>query len=49
MIHQYDEFINFANLLADESSKIINSYFRKKIIINNKEDASPVTIADKNT
>ena len=49
MIHQYDEFVNFANLLADEASKIINSYFRKKINIDNKEDASPVTIADKNT
>ena len=47
MIHQYDEFVNFANLLADEASKIINSYFRKKINIDNKEDESPVTIADK--
>jgi len=49
MIHQYDEFIKFANLLADESSKITNHYFRKKFNINNKEDQSPVTIADQET
>ena len=46
MIHQYDEFVNFANILADESAQIIGEYFRKKININNKKDDSPVTIAD---
>tara|TARA_B100001250_G_C19786926_1_gene784631 strand:- start:1023 stop:1799 length:777 start_codon:yes stop_codon:yes gene_type:complete len=49
MIHQYDEFVNFANILADESAEIIGDYFRKKININNKKDDSPVTIADQNT
>ena len=49
MAHQYDEFINFANLLADESAQIISKYFRKKINIENKKDDSPVTIADQNT
>ena len=49
MTHQYDEFVNFANLLADESSIIITKYFRTKINIDNKEDSSPVTIADQNT
>ncbi|MBH32246.1 MAG: histidinol phosphate phosphatase [Gammaproteobacteria bacterium] len=49
MIHEYKEFEKFANVLADEASKITNSYFRKKINIENKEDESPVTIADKNT
>ncbi len=49
MIHEYEEFEKFANVLADEASKITNSYFRKKINIENKEDESPVTIADKNT
>ena len=46
---EYDEFVNFANLLADESAQIISKYFRKKINIENKKDDSPVTIADRNT
>ena len=49
MTHQYDEFVKFANFLADESSIIITKYFRTKINIDNKEDSSPVTIADQNT
>ena len=49
MSHQYDEFVNFANLLADESAQIISKYFRKKINIENKKDDSPVTIADQET
>ena len=49
MAHQYGEFVNFANMLADESAQIISKYFRKKININNKKDDSPVTIADQNT
>ena len=49
MPHQYDEFVNFANFLADESAEIIGDYFRKKININNKKDDSPVTIADQET
>ena len=44
-----EELIIFSNFLADESSKIIKEYFRKPLTINNKEDESPVTIADKNT
>ena len=46
MASPYDEYLSFANLLADESEKIIFNYFRKKINIKNKEDNSPVTIAD---
>jgi myo-inositol-1(or 4)-monophosphatase len=37
----------FLKNLADESAKIIRSYFRSKIDIENKSDFSPVTIADK--
>ena len=48
-MHHYDEFLNFANLLADESEIIINKYFRTKINISEKNDKSPVTIADQNT
>ena len=43
------ELLSFANLLADESEKIIKEYFRKPRLVNDKEDQSPVTIADKNT
>ena len=44
-----DELVSFANYLSDESAKVIKQYFRKSINIINKEDDSPVTIADKNT
>ena len=49
MTSNMEELIIFSNFLADESSKIIKEYFRKPLTINNKEDESPVTIADKNT
>ena len=42
-----DEYISFANFLANESAKITMKYFRKNIDIENKKDDSPVTIADK--
>ena len=44
---QMDEFISFANILADESSKIVMKYFRQNIKIETKDDNTPVTIADK--
>ena len=44
---QMDEFISFANILADESSKVVMKYFRQNIKIENKDDNTPVTIADK--
>jgi len=37
----------FTKYLADESGKIIRDYFRTKISVDSKADASPVTIADK--
>ncbi len=42
-----EEFFKFAKFLADESGNIIRKYFRQKIMIDNKADQSPVTIADK--
>lgn len=42
------EFRDFLKILADESSRIINKYFRTDIKIESKLDDSPVTIADKN-
>ena len=49
MTSEIEDFASFANYLADESAKIIKQYFRKKIIIEDKEDQSPVTVADKKT
>lgn len=43
------EFKSFSKLLADESGKIIRSYFRTKMSFETKADNSPVTIADKKT
>ncbi|MDA9748534.1 hypothetical protein N9U75_00115 [Pelagibacteraceae bacterium] len=44
-----NEFVSFANLLADSASITSMKYFRKKLNIENKNDESPVTIADKET
>lgn len=42
-----DGFSDVANKLADASGEVIRKYFRKKFEILDKEDLSPVTIADK--
>ena len=44
-----NDFISFANTLADKSSEIIMQYFRRRFSIETKEDCTPVTIADKNS
>lgn len=49
MAHNLDELISFANFLADESAIIIKKYFRNPLKIDEKEDETPVTIADKKT
>lgn len=41
------EFQPFCKLLSDESAEIIRQYFRTTIIVEQKSDYSPVTIADK--
>ena len=46
---QLEEFTSFANLLADESAKISMQFFRKTFNSENKEDNTPVTIADKDS
>ena len=45
---QLEEFTVFANLLAEESAKITLKYFRQTFSTENKQDNTPVTIADKN-
>uniref|UniRef100_A0A2P2PLK6 Uncharacterized protein n=1 Tax=Rhizophora mucronata TaxID=61149 RepID=A0A2P2PLK6_RHIMU len=42
-----DRLVGVANSLADASGDVIRKYFRKKFDILDKEDLSPVTIADK--
>ena len=49
MNNSYQEYINFANTLADAASETSMQYFRTSLDIDNKSDESPVTIADKNT
>ena len=46
---QLEEFISFANLLAEESAKVTLKYFRQTFATENKKDNTPVTIADKKT
>ncbi|KAE8669978.1 Bifunctional phosphatase IMPL2 [Hibiscus syriacus] len=41
-----DRFTEVGNKLADAAGEVIRSYFRKKFDIIDKEDLSPVTIAD---
>ncbi len=41
------EIIAFANSLADKSGEIIQKYFRTAFDVENKDDASPVTVADR--
>jgi histidinol phosphatase-like enzyme (inositol monophosphatase family) len=44
---ELNEYKLFAQNLAQESGKIIKSYFRAEISVDTKSDMSPVTIADK--
>ena len=41
------EFVDFSKQLASASGAVIKRYFRSGIAVENKADASPVTIADK--
>ena len=49
MSNSNQEYLNFANKLADVASETSMQYFRTTLDIDNKNDDSPVTIADKNT
>jgi inositol-phosphate phosphatase/L-galactose 1-phosphate phosphatase/histidinol-phosphatase len=41
------EYVDLANRMADVAGAVVLSYFRKKVEIEDKKDASPVTIADR--
>lgn len=41
------EFLKFANYLADEAAAIARKYFRGSLIIDSKDNSTPVTIADR--
>jgi histidinol phosphatase-like enzyme (inositol monophosphatase family) len=49
MNNSHKEYLSFAHKLADVASKTSMQYFRTPLNVNNKNDDSPVTIADKNT
>ena len=49
MNNSLQEYLNFANKLADVAGITSMEYFRTSLSIDNKSDKSPVTIADKNT
>ena len=40
-------FVALANDLAEQSGAILRRYFRQPIAVDDKSDASPVTIADR--
>ena len=42
-----DEFLRFANQLADAARPIARAYFRQPLTVESKADLSPVTIADR--
>ena len=46
-LNSSEEFISFANFLADKSAEVIMEYFRQSFKIEKKNDNTPVTIADK--
>ena len=46
MVELEERLIDFAQYLADEARKIINSYYRLQFAISDKEDATPVTEVD---
>jgi len=41
------QMIELAHQLADASAEVIRGYFRRKLIVDDKADASPVTVADR--
>uniref|UniRef100_A0A7N0ZWR2 histidinol-phosphatase n=1 Tax=Kalanchoe fedtschenkoi TaxID=63787 RepID=A0A7N0ZWR2_KALFE len=43
---EMDKFAEVANMLADAAGAVIRQYFRKSFDVQDKEDLSPVTIAD---
>lgn len=42
-----DEFLKFANFLADEAAKISRKYFRNLASVETKDNQTPVTVADR--
>ena len=44
-----DELIGFASDLADQARPLVLNYFRRPLCVDNKADASPVTVADRET
>ena len=47
MARTLDGYIDLAQRLADVSGAIARRYFRTRVAVDDKEDSSPVTIADR--
>jgi histidinol phosphatase-like enzyme (inositol monophosphatase family) len=47
--HKLKEYLDFAAALAEEAGQITLRYFRSGVAVETKSDASPVTIADRET
>ncbi|KAI9128046.1 hypothetical protein K1719_001039 [Acacia pycnantha] len=45
--NELDRFVHVANKVADAAGEIIRKYFRNKFEVLDKDDSSPVTIADR--
>src|SRR2546423_7637395 len=46
---ELSEYLTFAQALAQEAGRITLKYFRTALVVESKADASPVTIADRET
>lgn len=49
MVPPTGAFLRFAGQLADAARPITGKYFRRKLVVAHKADASPVTVADRET
>lgn len=49
MVPPTEVFLRFAEQLADNARTITGKYFRRELVVTRKADASPVTVADRET
>lgn len=48
-LHKMQEYLDFATELAERAGEVTLKYFKQGVAVENKADASPVTIADRET
>ncbi|KAG6516088.1 hypothetical protein ZIOFF_026536 [Zingiber officinale] len=47
VVEEVDRFVEVANKVADSAGEVLRKYFRQSFVIIDKDDLSPVTIADR--